>query len=634
MTGPAEREKVESQAGALIRLRPTLRFLTCGSVDDGKSTLIGRLLYERDLIPEDQLASLRLDTKKYGAAGDEMDFALLVDGLEAEREQSITIDVAYRYFATPGRAFIVADAPGHEQYTRNMATAASTCDLAVLLVDARKGLLTQTRRHAAIASLFGVRHVVLAVNKMDLVNFDRSIFDAIVAEFEEFAQPLNFRSMVAIPISARQGDNVSTPSINMSWWSGAPLLTHIETVDVDEAIEGCPMRFPIQWVNRPHLDFRGFAGTVASGRIRVADEIVVASSGRQTRVARIITNNADVDQAEPPDCVTLVFSDEVDASRGDILCHPTDRPQVADQFAAHLIWMSEQALLPGRSYLLKINGRTVPATITAIKHKLDITTLGKAAAKTLTFNDVGFCNVAVSTPIVFDPYEQNRAMGAFILIDRVSNATAAAGMISFALRRATNVHLQQLSVSKAARAAIKHQKPTILWFTGLSGSGKSTVANLVEARLVERHVHTILLDGDNIRHGLSKDLGFTDVDRVENIRRIGEVAKLMVDAGLIVLCSFISPFSSERRFVRQLVEDGEFFEIFLDIPLETCIARDPKGLYKRALAGEIKNFTGIDQPYERPEQPELRFTSADSTPSDIADRILRHLEDKSLIAVP
>jgi bifunctional enzyme CysN/CysC len=617
----------DKQAGlAQASTRPTLRFLTCGSVDDGKSTLIGRLLYERNVIYEDHLAALERDSRKHGTTGDDIDFALLIDGLEAEREQGITIDVAYRYFATDRRSFIVADCPGHEQYTRNMATGASNADLAVLLVDARKGLLTQTRRHATIVSLLGIRHVVLAVNKMDLVGFDAEIFAGIVHDFEAIATSLGFQSLRSIPISARFGDNVCAASSRSPWYRGPALLEYLEGIDVDAGLAGRAMRFPIQLVNRPHLDFRGFAGTLASGRIAVGDEIVVAQSGRATRVARIVAMDGDLAEAQAPQSVSLVFADDVDASRGDLLCPPGARPDVVDQFAAHLIWMGDDKLLSGRSYLMKIGGRTLPAVVTEIKHLLDVNSRAKLAAKTLALNEIGFCNLATRAVVAIDPYEANRATGAFILIDRFSNATVAAGMIAFPLRRATNIHVQQLAVDKAARADIKGQKPLIVWFTGLSGAGKSTVANLVEARLIARHAHTILLDGDNVRHGLNRDLGFTDADRVENIRRIGEVAKLMIEAGLIVLCSFISPFEAERRSVRDLVEPGEFVEIFLDTPLEVCIARDPKGLYKRALAGEIKNFTGVDQPYEPPTDPELRFLPAEQTAEEIADRIVAYLD--------
>jgi bifunctional enzyme CysN/CysC len=628
----------EARAGADVPLdealtenRPALRFLTCGSVDDGKSTLIGRLLHDQDLVLDDQLAALKRDSKKHGAAGDDIDFALLLDGLEVERQQGITIDVAYRYFSTPRRSFIVADTPGHEQYTRNMVTGASNADLAVLLIDARKGLLTQTRRHATIVSLLGIRHVVLAVNKIDLVEFSENVFRTIVAEFQDFAKSLGFRDIAPIPISARLGDNVSSSSENTPWYCGPDLVSHLENIDVEDDRHAKPFRMPIQGVNRPHQDFRGFSGMIVSGSIRPGDEVVIAASGRQTKVDRIVTADGDIGAAAAGDSITLTLADEVDLARGDILAPPAHRPQVCDQFAANLIWMTDENLLPGRSYLLKMGGTTVPAVVTELKHRLDIDTLAKAAAKTLSLNEVGFCNLATSAPIAFDPYSENRETGAFILIDRLSNATAAAGMIAFGLRRATNIHRQSLAVTKAMRAGLKRQKPVILWFTGLSGAGKSTIANLVEAKLAAHHYHTILLDGDNIRHGLNKDLGFSDADRVENIRRIGEVAKLMTEAGLIVLCAFISPFRAERRLVRELAEEGGFIEIFIDTPLETCIARDPKGLYKRALAGEIKHFTGVDQVYERPENPELVLGGRGGSAREAADRALEYLADRQII---
>jgi bifunctional enzyme CysN/CysC len=613
--------------------RVLLRFLTCGSVDDGKSTLIGRLLYEQSLIFNDQLAALRRDSTVYGTDGDNIDFALLVDGLEAEREQGITIDVAYRYFRTAKRSFIVADTPGHEQYTRNMATGASNADLAVILVDARKGLLIQTFRHATIASLLGIRHIVLAVNKMDLVGFDQSIFRSITTAFERFAANLSFKSIVAIPISARHGDNVTSRSERMPWHEGPHVLGHLEHVDVEDERMGRPFRMAVQWVNRPNLDFRGYAGTIASGRVAVGDEILVASSGRGTRVKRIVTADGDLDSAAAGQAVTLTFADELDVARGDLLASARERPQVGDQFAAHLIWMSEERLLPGRRYLMKIGARTVPAAVTELKHRLDVTTLAKHAAKTLAMNEVGFCNLAVVAPVAFDPYADNRATGAFILIDRFSNATVAAGLISFALRRATNIHWQGLAVTKEARAKLKHHRPAILWFTGLSGAGKSTIANLVDSQLHSRGVHTVMLDGDNVRHGLNKDLGFTDADRVENIRRIGEVAKLMTEAGLVVLCSFISPFRAERRMVRELVEPGEFIEVFVDTPLDQCIARDPKGLYKRALAGELRNFTGVDQVYEVPEGAEIHLEAGLQRPDTLAQAVMDELAKRGIFDI-
>ena len=610
---------------------PALRFLTCGSVDDGKSTLIGRMLYEQNLIFDDQLSALERDSKKHGTVGADIDFALLVDGLEEERQQGITIDVAYRYFATPARSFIVADTPGHEQYTRNMATGASNADLAIILVDARKGLLTQTFRHSIIVSLIGIKHVVLAVNKIDLADYSQAVFDTIVAAFRAFAAKLDFKSITAIPLSARHGDNVSEKSARMPWYDGPHLLAHLEVADVEQDRSGNPFRMPVQWVNRPHLDFRGFTGTIASGRIGKGDEITVAASGKTSRVARIVTADGDLDEASAGQAVTLTLADEVDVARGDILCTPRQRPQVADQFAAHLIWMSEDKLLPGRSYLMKAASRTLPVTVTDLKHRVDVNSLDKLAAKTLALNEVGVCNLSASMPFAFDPYAENPVTGAFILIDRTTNATAAAGMIDFGLRRATNVHAQAMTVTRQARAQIKHQKPAIVWFTGLSGSGKSTIANIVEARLHGEGVHTLMLDGDNVRHGLNKDLGFTDADRVENIRRVGEVAKLMTEAGLVVLCSFISPFRAERQMVRELAEPGEFIEVFVDTPIEECIARDPKGLYKRALAGEIKNFTGISQPYEAPQHAELHLHTSGQTPEAMAQQVMDALRQAGIV---
>jgi bifunctional enzyme CysN/CysC len=610
---------------------PTLRLLTCGSVDDGKSTLIGRLLYEQKLIFDDQLSALERDSKKHGTTGEEIDFALLVDGLEAEREQGITIDVAYRYFATSTRSFIVADTPGHEQYTRNMATGASNADLAVILVDARKGLLTQTYRHSYIVSLLGIRHVVLAVNKIDLVDFKQEVFDGIVQGFSDFAEPLGFKTIAAIPISARYGDNISSNSVRTKWYDGPYLLDYLERVDVDEDLSAGPFRMAVQWVNRPHLDFRGFAGSIAGGSIRRGDDIVVASSGRLSKVARIIDGSGDVDEAGAGDAVTLTLTDEVDVARGDVFAAPDRRPEVADQFAAHIIWMSAESLLPGRSYLMKIGAKTVPATVTELRHRVDVNTLEKLAGKTLSLNEVGYCNLAMTAPVAFDPYAENHQTGAFILIDRATNETAAAGLVAHGLRRATNVHLQELAVTRDARARLKHQRAVTLWFTGLSGAGKSTVANLVEAKLHARGVHTIMLDGDNVRHGLNKDLGFTAADRVENIRRVAEVARLMTDAGLIVLCSFISPFRAERQLARELAAPGEFLEIFVDAPLDVVVARDPKGLYKRALAGEIKNFTGVDQAYERPEAAEIILESARQSAEALADQVIADLAKRGFI---
>ena len=610
---------------------PALRFLTCGSVDDGKSTLIGRLLYEQKLIFDDQLTALERDSKKHGTVGDDIDFALLVDGLEEERQQGITIDVAYRYFATPARSFIVADTPGHEQYTRNMATGASNADLAIILVDARKGLLTQTFRHSIIVSMLGIKHVVLAVNKIDLAAYSQITFDRISREFHVFAEKLGFKTIRPIPLSARFGDNVSAMSARMPWYEGPHLLAYLESADVEQDRSGGAFRMPVQWVNRPHLDFRGFTGTIASGRIARGEEITVAASGKTSRVARIVTADGDLAEARAGQAVTLTLADEVDVARGDILCSPKARAQVADQFAAHLIWMSEDKLLPGRSYLMKSAAKTLPVTVTDLKHRVDVNSFDKLAAKTLSLNEVGVCNLSASTPFAFDAYADNPVTGAFILIDRASNTTAAAGMIDFGLRRATNVHAQDLTVTKTARARLKHQKPAIVWFTGLSGSGKSTIANIAEALLHAQGVHTVMLDGDNVRHGLNKDLGFTDADRVENIRRVGEVAKLMTEAGIIVLCSFISPFAAERRMVRELVEAGEFIEVFVDTPIEECIARDPKGLYKRALAGEIKNFTGVSQPYEAPQTAELRLQTKGEKPEALALQVVEALRQRGIV---
>jgi bifunctional enzyme CysN/CysC len=608
-----------------------LRFLTCGSVDDGKSTLIGRLLFDSQLLFEDHLAALEKDSKKHGTTGDDIDFALLVDGLEAEREQGITIDVAYRFFATEKRKYIVADTPGHEQYTRNMATGASGSELAVILIDARKGVLVQTRRHAYIASLLGIRHVILAVNKIDLVDFSVDVFDRIVEDFAAFSAPLGFSTCVPIPISARYGDNVTSRSERMPWYTGPSLIQHLDTVDVETALGDKPFRLPVQWVNRPNLDFRGFSGTISSGRISAGDPIAVARSGRTSTVKRIVTKDADLAQASAGDAVTIVLADEIDASRGDILVSPSARPELSDQFAAHVLWMAEEELLPGRQYLLKSAARTVPAQITSLKHKVDVNTFDHLAAKTLQLNEVGSANLALAEPIAFDAYSENRDTGGFILIDRFTNATVAAGMIDFGLRRATNVHWQALDVDKARRAELKGQKPVVLWFTGLSGSGKSTIANNVERALAAQGRHTYLLDGDNVRHGLNRDLGFTDVDRVENIRRVAETAKLFVDAGVIVLVSFISPFRDERRAAREMMAAGEFIELFVDTPIEVCMSRDPKGLYLKAKAGEIKNFTGVDSPYESPETAEMTLKTVGVEASAIAEDVVRYLKERGYV---
>ncbi|MDR3372199.1 MAG: sulfate adenylyltransferase subunit CysN [Ancalomicrobiaceae bacterium] len=599
-----------------------LRFLTCGSVDDGKSTLIGRLLYETKMIFEDHFSALERDSRKHGTTGEDVDLALLLDGLEAEREQGITIDVAYRFFTTDARKFIVADTPGHEQYTRNMATGASTSDLAVLLVDARNGIVTQTRRHAFIVSLLGIRHIVLAVNKIDLVDFDAARFAAIRDDFLQFSADFGFHSIVAIPLSARYGDNVAERSPRTPWYGGPSLLQHLESVDVTEDLASRPFRMSVQWVNRPDLDFRGFAGTVASGAIRPGDDIVVAQSGVRSKVERIVTYDGDLDVAEAGDAVTLTLADEIDVSRGDVFARSGDRPEVIDQFAAHVVWMHEQPLLPGRSYLLKRGTRTVSAQVTEIRHKIDVNTFQHLAARDLKLNEVAEVHLGLSEAIAIEPYREHRETGSFILIDRYSNATVGAGMVIHGLRRATNVHWQAIDVTRAARAQMKHQLPKLAWFTGLSGSGKSTIANVVEKKLHTLGKHTFLLDGDNVRHGLNRDLGFTDADRVENIRRVGEVAKLMTDAGLIVLVSFISPFRAERQMARDLMKPGDFAEVFVDTPLEVCEARDSKGLYAKARDGLIKNFTGIDSPYEAPEVPEIHIRTTEETIEAAADRVV------------
>ena len=607
--------------------RSLLRFLTCGSVDDGKSTLIGRLLHDCQLIMDDTLAALTKDSRKHGTTGEEVDLALLVDGLEAERQQGITIDVAYRFFATQARSFIVADTPGHVQYTRNMATGASNCDLAIILVDARRGLLTQTRRHATICSLLGIRHIVLAVNKIDLMEFSQQVFDDIVRDFSEFAGRLAPMEITPIPVSARFGDNVTRPSARMPWYSGPCLLEHLQAVEVEGEAVNLPFRLSVQWVNRPNLDFRGFSGTIGSGRIAVGAPVVVATSGKSSRVAGILGPDGMQEAAGPGEAVTLILEDEIDIARGDVLVSPEARPVVADQFAAHLIWMDEEALLPGRGYLMRIGHNWVPASVSTIKHRLDVDGLGEIAARKLEANEIGVCNLSLGKAVAFDPYAENRAMGSFILVDRVTNRTVGAGMIDFALRRASNIHHESFQVDKAARAALDHQKPVVLWFTGLSGSGKSTIANLVEIELHRQGRHTYTLDGDNLRHGLNRDLGFTAADRVENIRRVGEVAKLMADAGLIVLCSFISPFAAERRMVRELLEPGEFLEIFVDTPIAECRRRDVKGLYAKADAGLLRNFTGVDSPYEIPEAAELHLRPEGRAAAELAAEVIEVMRD-------
>jgi len=615
---------------AAERKKDLLRFLTCGSVDDGKSTLIGRLLYDSKLVYDDQLAGLASDSKRSGTAGGDLDFALLIDGLQAEREQGITIDVAYRYFSTPKRKFIVADTPGHEQYTRNMATGASTCDFAVLLVDARQGILAQTRRHACIVSLLGIRKLALAVNKMDLVGFARERFESIAQEFVAFGRRLGFEDVVAIPLSALRGDNVIAPGANMHWYRGPTLMGHLETVEVTSAGGDLGFRMPVQCVNRAE-DFRGYAGTIAGGTVRAGDDIAVLPSGRRSRVERIVTYDGDLDAAATGDAVTLTLADEIDIGRGNVLAAAGSDVVVSDQIAAHVVWMAEEPLLPGRAYVLKSGAQATIATITELKHKINVDTLEHQAGKTLELNEVGFCNLSLSQPLVFDPYKRSRAMGGFILIDRFSDATLGAGMVEFGLRRATNIKWQAMEVGKDVRAGLKGQTPCVLWLTGLSGAGKSTVANLVEKQLAERGRHTYVLDGDNVRHGLNKDLGFTDADRVENVRRVAETARLMVDAGLIVIVSLISPFRSERRMARELLEASEFIEVFVDAPLEICEARDSKGLYKKARAGMIKNFTGIDSDYEPPDAAELRLRAGVGSPEALARDLIGELERRKFI---
>lgn len=611
--------------------RGLLRIFTCGSVDDGKSTLIGRLLYDSKLVLNDQLRSLEKDSNKFGTTGDEIDLALLVDGLEAEREQGITIDVAYRYFATGRRSFIVADTPGHEQYTCNMVTGASTSELAIVLVDARKGLLPQTFRHSIICSLLGIRHIVLAVNKMDLVGFDEAIFERIVGAYADFAKALNFINIIPVPISARFGDNVTALGARTPWYGGPTLLECLETVEVESGLEEKSFRLPVQWINRPDLDFRGICGTVSSGMVRPGDTVVAVNSGLTTKVNRIVSFDGDRQVAAAGDAITLILADDIDIGRGHVLADPNDRPELANQFAANVVWMSKTPLFPGRAYLARIGNRFTATTITNLKHKVDVATLEPLAARTLGLNDIGECNLETAEPVVFEPYRQNRDTGSFILIDRETNATVGAGMILHGLRRAQNVHHQPFTTGKAERSHAKSQKPCILWFTGLSGSGKSTIANLVEQRLYLSGCHTMLLDGDNVRHGLNKDLGFTQADRVENIRRSGEVARLMLDAGLIVLCCFISPFKSERDLVRRLVAEDEFIEIFVDTPLDLCIKRDPKGLYKKALSGMIPNFTGISAPYEIPDAPDIVLKTAEANPSDLADQLVDVLRARQVI---
>jgi bifunctional enzyme CysN/CysC len=609
-----------------------LRFITCGSVDDGKSTLIGRLLYESKMIYEDQFAAIEADSHKWGTQGKEIDFALLVDGLAAEREQGITIDVAYRFFSTDRRKFIVADTPGHEQYTRNMITGASSADVAVILIDARKGVLTQTRRHSYLVSLIGIRKVILAINKMDLVEYSEQVFKDIEKQYRAFAKQIGLEDITAIPLSALRGDNMLRESVRTPWYRGPSLLTLLETIELDDTLrENSPMRLPVQWVNRPNLNFRGFSGALASGVVRPGDRVRAEPSGRESRVARIVTASGDLPMAVAGQSITLTLEDEIDISRGDLIAAAAAPAQVADQFQATIIWMFDEPLLPGRPYLLKIGARTVNATLTEPKYKVNVNTMEHLAAKRLALNEIGVCNLALDQMIAFDPYTENHETGGFILIDRVSFNTVAAGMLHFALRRSHNIHIQHVDVSKEARAELMGQKPVVLWFTGLSGAGKSTIANLVEKKLHAIGRHCYLLDGDNVRHGLTKDLGFTEADRVENIRRVAEVAKLMIDAGLIVLTAFISPFKAERAMARNLVGAGEFVEIFVDTPLDVAESRDVKGLYRKARRGELSNFTGIDSPYEIPESPELRVNTVGSAPDAAADEVIAYLQQSGKI---
>ena len=610
-----------------------LRFITCGSVDDGKSSLIGRLLYESKVIFEDQLAALEADSRKMGTSSGEIDFALLVDGLAAEREQGITIDVAYRFFTTEKRKFIVADTPGHEQYTRNMVTGASTADLAIILADARKGVLVQTRRHSFLVSLLGIRKVVLAVNKMDLVGYSREAFDAIERDYREFAARIGLEDITAIPLSAVYGDNIVDPGSNMPWYRGPTLMYLLDAAEAGQDVAP-DERFlmPVQWVNRPNQDFRGFAGLIAKGVVRPGDPVRSLPSGRQSRVSRIVTHDGDLQCAIAGQSVTLTLDDEIDVSRGDVLAAADAPPSVADQFEATIVWMHSDPLLPGRAYLMKLGTKTVTATVMPLKYKINVNTLEHLSAQTLELNDIGVCELSLDRPIVFEPYHENRALGAFILIDRLTNNTVGAGMLRFALRRSQNVHWQALDVNKRARATMKGQRACVLWLTGLSGTGKSTIANLVEKKLLALGRHTYLLDGDNVRHGLNRDLGFTAQDRVENIRRVAEVARLMVDAGLIVLVSFISPFRSERRMARDLMEPGEFFEVFVDTPLAIVEQRDPKGLYRKARRGELKNFTGIDSPYEVPEHAEIHIDTTRLTAEQAANEIFERLQAAGMLS--
>ena len=628
-------ELIASDIGAYLKShehKSLLRFITCGSVDDGKSTLIGRLLYESKMLFEDQLAALEADSRKMGTQGEQLDFALLVDGLTAEREQGITIDVAYRFFSTDRRKFIVADTPGHEQYTRNMVTGASTADVAVLMVDARKGILTQTRRHSYLVSLIGIRKVVVAINKMDLVDYSEKIFRSLCEEYADFASHLGFDAVTYIPMSAFKGDNITGPSENTPWYRGTTLMGYLETVPVDEEhLQKAPFRLPVQWVNRPNLDFRGFAGTISSGIVKAGDVVRVLPSGRTSTIARIVTADGDMERAVAGQSVTVTLADEVDCSRGDVIACADAPPECADQFETTIVWMHDEPMLPGRTYLMKRGNRTVNVQVTDIKYQVDVNSMEHLASRQLALNTIGVCNISVDQQIPFDAYRENRDTGGYILVDRLSNHTVGAGMLHFALRRSKNIHLQHMEVEKASRSAIKGQKSCVLWFTGLSGAGKSSIANALEKRLLTMGRHTYLLDGDNIRHGINKDLGFTTADRVENIRRVGEIGRLMVDAGLIVLTAFISPFRAEREMARSLLAAGEFIEIFVDTPIEVAERRDPKGLYKKARRGELTNFTGISSPYEAPETPEIRIDTTALTVEQASEAIIAHLKQFGIL---
>jgi bifunctional enzyme CysN/CysC len=626
-------EDIEGYLAAHER-KSLLRFISCGSVDDGKSTLIGRLLYESQLVFEDHLEALAADSAKLGTQGSGLDFALLVDGLAAEREQGITIDVAYRFFSTERRKFIVADTPGHEQYTRNMVTGASTADVAVILIDARKGVLTQTRRHSYLVGLLGIKHVVVAINKLDLVDYSRELFERIEADYRRFARAIGLRNIVCIPISALRGDNLTGPSANTPWYDGPSLIGCLETVEIEEALHDAPFRMPVQWVNRPNPHFRGFSGQIVGGAIRPGDLVRVLPGGRQTTVERLVTRDGDLDKAVAGQSVTVTLADEIDISRGDVLAAADSPPAIADQFEADVVWMAEDPMVPGHHYLLKLGTRTVGATLARPKYRVNVNSLEHIAANTLELNEIGVCTLTLDRAIPFDPYAENRDMGGFILIDRLNNATVAAGMLHFALRRSQNVHWQAVEVDKRSRCQINTHEPAVVWFTGLSGAGKSAIANLVEKRLHALRARTYLLDGDNVRHGLNHDLGFTDADRIENIRRVAEVARLMVDAGLIVLVSFISPFRHERELARSKVEAGEFCEVFIDTPLQIAEQRDVKGLYKKARAGELKNFTGIDSPYERPEAPEVHIDTTTTEPHAAAEQIIARLRAMGVLKLP